>query len=526
MIFNFFNKKCKVKNGESTCRYQQMEHVILTPVDRKRNLSETDRRTYATELLDTYYGFGLPYLKGQIRNSFSSDSTRNSMLNLAVSLPLLEKFIRTISKVYSINPTRKFYQGGKEILLVEPKKIKNKENYIINDKLYNALNDLYNDNVSISMKEAEKLTNLLNTTVYKVVTDKENKIKLAFVPNDNVQICEDCEDITIAKDIAFIKDHFDGITNSYYTSTQEIWNAKTKIVPDSERGEGENRSENEAGIEAEKLYGNNQIGWGFAPFVVFRDAQPTTSFWDNKRANLIDYISAINMSITELRYLTRYTSFGLKYTVNLKPPIEKIIDPIGVINYAVSGSGVPGSDSDKNWSIGEFDNKGDIKGLIEYIVFSLKMVYDIYDITLDSLISTNSVRSAESKDKDNENLFSYINSQREIWNLNEQNLFKVMMAVHNRDNAYKIPKGIELQVNFEELDTETKTNEDWLIEIQNDVSTYIDWLSDLNPDLDRDELIRLLGDNRNINSVSKPEEEEEEEDEINNNEKETEDTEE
>ena len=42
-----------------------------------------------------------------------------------------------------------------------------------------------------------------------------------------------------------------------------------------------------------------------------------------------------------------------------------------------------------------------------------------------------------------------------------------------------------------------------MIEIQNNVRTYIDWLSELNPDLDRDELMRLFEENKSINSDEK-----------------------
>lgn len=500
-MVNFFTRIFNAKDSKGAVNeYKQLEHFTLTPVTRKRNLSEIDRRAYTTELLDTYYGFGIAYLKGQITSSFSSTITRNAMLNLAVSLPLLEKFIRTISKVYAVNPTRKFYQDEKEILFEKPNDIIDSKKYIINEELYNTLNNLYNDNVIISLKEAERLTNLLNTTPYKVITDKDGKIKLIYISNDSMQVVEDKDDVTIAKDIAFIKDQFDSLNKVRYQITEEVWNSKTKRIPNIDNGSSIEEI-NEAGIEAIKLYGKNQIGWAFAPFVIFRDAQPTVNFWDNKRADLIDYIQAINMSLTELRYLTRYTTFGLKYTINLKSPVNKITDPTGILEFAIDTSGIPGADGDKNWDIGEFDNSSKIKELIEAIIFNMKMVYDIFDINLDSLITTNSVRSAESKEQDNKNLFAWVNSQREIWNLNEQNLFKVMCAVHNRDNNYKIPKGIELQVNFEELDTSIKTNEDWMIEIQNNISTFIDWLSDKNPDLDRDELLKLLEDNRGINKI-------------------------
>ena len=65
---NFLNRFFTAKGTDDKInKYCQIEHITLTAVERKRNLNETDRKKYATELLDTYYGFGLPYLKGQIK---------------------------------------------------------------------------------------------------------------------------------------------------------------------------------------------------------------------------------------------------------------------------------------------------------------------------------------------------------------------------------------------------------------------------------------------------------------------------
>lgn len=497
-------------------KYRNLSYVPLQPVTRKKNLSEADRREYATELIDTYNGFGLSYLIEDISQSFSVSSVKDRMIELAYALPLLEKFIRTISKVYTINPTRKFYQDGKEIIDELPNDIVDPKKYIINPTLFNTLNDLYNDSVNISLKEIEKLTNLLNAVPVKVVTDINKKIKLLTIPNDNVQVFEEKEDITIARDIIFINEKFDINGKVLTEPEEEVWSGEFSIL-NNEKG-NVIQTVNKAGVEAKKLYGNNQIGWAFAPFVIFRNSQPTMNFWDVKGKDLIDYISSINISLTELRYLTRYTAFDLKYTVNLKTPKDGIADPMGVLQFAIDSSGVPGGEGEKNWDIGELKNHGSIKEVIESIIFNLKMIYDIFDINLDSLITTNSVRSAESKDKDKENLFDWVNSQREIWQLNEQNFFKVASAVHNRDvmetdkkglitvqNGVKIPKGIEIQVNFEELDTTIKTNEDWMTEINNDISSFIDWLSAMNPDLDRDELMKLLEDNRGINALKKEE---------------------
>jgi hypothetical protein len=164
---------------------------------------------------------------------------------------------------------------------------------------------------------------------------------------------------------------------------------------------------------------------------------------------------------------------------------------------------------ENNWEVGEFKNDSRIKEVSDAIILNLKMLYGMFNIPLDALISSNSVRSAESKQMDNKQLFTYINSQREIWSLNEANLFKVMCSIHNRDaEGIKIPKGITLSVNFEEHKVNERTSEDWMVLMNNNVISILDWLSDINPDLNRDELKRLLEKNSEENSSYRQEAEE------------------
>lgn len=515
MAINFLRRlfNLKVKNSNAFRRFDRSIPLTLSSVNRQRNMPDSVRRKASTELTDTYYGFGLPYLRDRIKETIKNSAVKQEMFNIAVALPLLKKFMDSISRVYTTNPIRRFYDKDGKQIVDDLEEFQDSKNYNKNPKLYKKLTELYNEEVEATLKQAESLTNLLNTTIYKVITTEQNKTKIVFIENDIVQINQQESDATKAKDIVFIKDQYDSVLNLYEPYTLEMWNSEVKIVPieDDELSAGEEREEttvNEASLEAEKLFGYKQIGYAFAPFVVFRSGIPSGSFWDNKDDDVVQYIKAINMSLTELRYLVRYASFGLKYTVNIKVPKDGVLDPQGIIQFGADSSGAPGSDNSKNWDIGEFDNSGRIKEVIDSIVFNMKMLFNMYNLPLDSLISSNSVRSAENKEMDNEELFDYVNKQREIWNLNEQHLFKVLMSVYNRDNKDNIPVGITLQVNFEELETKEKVNADWVTEIENNVSSYLDWLKEKNPDLDREELQRLFEDNKNINDVVEEENEE------------------
>lgn len=493
--------------------------ITLVSVNRQRNMTDEVRRRYATEQIDSFYGFSIPYLRWLIDTQINNKTIAIEMKSLSIALPLLKKFISSISRVYAQSPVRTFFIDDKQIVSELPSEIADKSKFIINPELIKTLNSFYNKDVNASIKEAEQLTNLLKTTIYKVITDENNQIRIKFIPNDTVQICQDTTDPSITNDIAFIRDDFSN-DRTFLRNTRvlEQWSQEEKRIPLEKDGEIDKdafeTTPNEAANKAEKLFNTKKIGSAFAPFVVFRESDPANTFWNLKEADTFDFIKNINMALTELRYLIRYASFGLKYIINGKLDPGSTLDPTGILQI-LSASRKPGDS--ENITVGEFENRGKIKEVIESIIFSLKMLYDSYNLPFDSLISTNSRESAESKQMDNEELFAFINSQRDIWSVNEENLFKVMQAVHNRDNTNNVPKGIELRTNYEEHKTQEKLAEDWMIEINNNISSVLDWISAENPDLNRDELQRLFESNVSINSVTSDSEQDSFEEEKDNN---------
>lgn len=515
MLNNIFSKFKPSKQKKADGEYVNEQAITLTPVYRKRQMTEDQRRAYATELLDTYAGFSTSYLAGYIDRSISNANIKREMLKITRSLPLLKFFTNAISRVYSTQPMRKFYLDGKEIIKKTKPQSKesgfdktiNKDKFIEDDELFETLSNLYNDNVLTAIKQAERYANLLDTVIYKVVTNELGEVNILFLPNDSVQVMPQRNNPSIAEQIAFIQDTVDFIDNQVATvPIVENWTKDKKHIPIDAVAKNqldEQDDDNLAAQEYEKLFDTKISSSGFAPFVVFRSSGSANDFWDQKDNDIVSYIKSINMSLTELKYLEKFTSFGLKYTVNIKEPANGVVDPNGIINFAVANSAVPGIDTGKNFEIGEFKNSGSIEEVIKSIIFNMKMLFQLYHIPLDGLVTTNSVRSAENKVLDNEALFAAINAQRDIWNKNEQDLFRVMQAVHNRDNIYQIPRGLEMLVDYSENKSKEKTVDDWLIEIQNDISTALDWLAEINPDLDRDELMLMLQANKEINDQQK-----------------------
>ena len=476
---------------------------LVSTVQRKRSLSEDKRKEYATELLDTYLGFGMDYIKEKIDGTIKTEVMKREMLLSTVCLTLLQYFTNSISRVYKTQPVRRFYLDDKEILKQEDEE-KDAESYVVNEDLMKVLNDFYNPANCNSIKDAEKFTNLLNTTIYKVITDELGVVKLVFIPNDTVQVIYDKEDITRAQEIAFIQEDISDISVTNYKPIIEKWNKFKKEVPSRDGVTQDEESDNEASKQYLELFETQSAGEVFAPFVKLKDSGSSMDFWNIKNKDVLEYIKSINVSLTELKYLEKYTSFGLKYGVNVKFLDEATMSPQGFVTFAVENSTYPGDkESGKNFEIGEFANRGSIDEVIRSIVFSIKMLFSIYSVPLDALISSNSVRSAENKEVENKELLGIINSQRDIWQGNEQNIFKVMQAVHNRDNQFQIPKGVTMVVDFEEQKTAEKEAEDWLVEIENNISTAVDWLASQNPDLDRDQVLRLFKSNKDINDIEK-----------------------
>ena len=507
-MFNFLKKKQQVTFSSDAFAAQQMVVLGTTPVNSFRSMTEQTRRLYSAELLDTYCGYGSGYVARALKDQMNKPEIAAEMMKLTICLPLLKYFFDTISRVYSVQPTRRFYLGGKEIVCDQPDgDVSNPEKYLVNKNYYDALMSLYNTQVCSAIQQAEEYTNLFNTTVYKVVVNRENQINLRYIRNDSCQSFSSPEDITYADVIAYVKNDVLLNQTSYpqnLTPIVEKWTKDDWIVTSTATAIGGTKEPNMVAIESELLFGTKYIGPAFAPFAVFRDSANPLDFWNVKNNDVIRCIRTINVYLSQLAYLVKFCSFGLKYAVGLEWPKDGVIDPIGFLQFGmprISANTVPGRDTNKNWEVGEFDNNGKIDQVIQSIVFNLKLLYGMFDIPLDSLVTTSSVRSAESKQLDESRLKDAINRQRQIWHTNEQILFKVLQSVYNRDFTPKLPAGIELVVAFDEQEDIEKTTDDWLALVQSNVVSVLDWISDLNPDLDRDELRALFERNISDNAL-------------------------
>lgn len=487
--------------------------LVSTSIKRAFVLAEEDRQVYATKLLDMYQGFGMKYVKQEI-NKLKSEIVKSYMKNVAVCFPILQNFIKEISMVYKIQPTRTFYKDGKQIISEKPdeKSILDPNKFVIDKELYEKLEGIYDREFAMKIKEAECKTNLLSTTVYKI-NNREGKLKLDFIPNDAAVAVSNKEDRTMIDGFYYGKNT--SLTpNKTVKMEWEKWTT-TEWYTSQNQTPQENRA-----VTAYKKWTENKdalhIGSGFAPFAVLRSQLADFDFWDLRDQDITLAIIQINLAWTELRYLQRYASFGLKYGIDVKLPSGATSDPTGFWEFQSQNDGnIPGGESKA--MVGELSNSSKILELVESILHMIKFLYDMYGIDTSSLITTKQATTAESKKIDREALRKTIEKQQEIWTINEEVIFQTAVSVYNRDNSDAIPSKVDLRLDFYDAEKAAEESaveiENWLVKIENDVSTYLDWIMTDNPDLNEEEAKKLYEKNIAINATNKDENEDEDKDE-------------
>ncbi|MHA1972955.1 MAG: hypothetical protein ACTSW1_08180 [Candidatus Hodarchaeales archaeon] len=480
--------------------------LILNTVKRERTMTEEDRRSYATELIDTYDKFGMKYVKAIINDSITNDAIKTNMNKIAVCYPLLTNFINEISVVYRNQPIRKFYKEGKLIVDEVDTDLADKDKYHEDPKLLATLNGLYNNQFVLQIRKAEQMANLLSTVIYKI-NFRENRYSLDFIPNDTVVVLENEVDASQSEELYFLKsattDHVSKNTNRSY----ELWTPEVF----EQLSDGVSTVKTNRAVESmHKYFGDSEvdhIGSGFPPFAVLRPEMATSDFWNIKGKDVIDLIKQINVAFTELRYLQRFGSFGLKYIIGAKLPQDRTLDLLGIIELlpAKDGPSIPGQTNPTEPTAGEFKNEGRIMDMIDSIFKMITFLYDMFGINVNRLIATGDAESAESKKLDVQSLRDFIEGQQDIWMVNEEHIFNTLLSVYNRDHVGEsaLPKDLTIAIDYadsaDSADEVAKIIEARLVKIQNNIMSYVDWMQEENPDLSEEEALLLIQRNKSIN---------------------------
>ena len=478
---------------------QGIPHTTYNAPRRQSIPTDEARRRIATKLIDTFKGNQTAYLEALIRDRYSEPTFAHLRSKYLAPLPILTKLIKNISKIYDRTPIRKFFIDGKEVVR-ELDDLMDSSKYVDNPALLDILEKrFYSNKNAIALKMAEEYTNLLGDTVWKIQTDEEGCLKLVFLPNDtvgaysfqrkNADYQNSSQDPTIA-DVIHVYEDEESKDDIFYIEPTPIekWTVSNKKVNDNE-------SDNEASEQARGYFNleKGYIGSAFAPFVVFRSEAHFGSFWNFKNTDTLHFVDELNLKISHKNYLTQTDTDNTKVLIDGKIEGNAFSDP-SVINTIKSTTAKRTDPKPENQAKLQELKTADLKKLDESIMQDMKTLFKMYDLPFDSLLATKNVMSAENKQVENEALFAYINSQMDIWAENEQNLFKTMIAVYNRDNQ-ELPKSLTLMVNFEKRDVQKKLAEDWLVEIQNGVSNICQWIMAENPDLSKDEAQKLYESN-------------------------------
>lgn len=477
-----------------------VQTTVSESVRRARVKSEDARQNYATELLDTYNGFSKLYVERLIDQKTKNQAVKEGLKELIVAYPLLQTFVDEISMIYAEQPKREFYLEDKMIVEKAPEGA-DKTKYLEDKELHETLEKVYSRKLKMQLKKAEVMTNLLQTTIYKI-NNRNNQIVMDFIANDMAVVASLVEDTTTMGAIKFLKSV--STINQIVTPIYEYWDAmQYQIDGDKNTGLQPNR----AAELAEEYWKSRTIESGVAPFCVFRTELADDDFWNLKDQDLVETIKQINLAITELRYLIRYSSFGLKYIANLEIVGSKTLDPLGIWNLKKTDK-VPGQDQ-KDWEVGELKNEGRLTDVVESLKFMITLLFQFYGININSLVGTGNVQSAESKNIDKESVIRYIRYQKDMWQLNEEILLKNIICVWNRDNDYKIDPKLEVKLCFEEdeemADDLIKRAELWILKIQNNIASALDWIRSENKGISEKEAEAIYKKNQDMNKSAMPE---------------------
>ena len=459
-----------------------LRDTVIQSVKREAFLSDVERRELASEAIDTYRGFGRQYLLKHIDNVTHKKHVSLTLKKIAVQYQFLTNFINQLSQLYSEQPDRLFLLNGEKIE---------------NERILRVIDSFYSDENKLKIREAERLTNLLSTTVWKV-NNLGGELRLEFVPNNLVQVIPATQDNTLATGIRFLSmTEYTGYND--ILARHESWSQESVTIEKSDNDKIV--EENEAAIKYTSATRKSFLGPAFPPFAVLRSSVSTEDFWNVSNNDSLSLVKEINLSITELRYLMRYASFGLKYLVNLEAPKDGVIDPTGIWQLS-QPSGMPGDE--KNFEVGELRNSSDIKAVMDAITSMIAMLYNLFGLDSNSVIASRDAETAESKALDTKRLKEIIDASKPIWSMNENVIFKTFISVWNRDNpGDEIPYDIELKVDFVEmvksLDEQMREAELWMVRIQNDIATASDWIRAENPDFDSADAIEEFKNNKKEN---------------------------
>lgn len=256
------------------------------------------------------------------------------------------------------------------------------------------------------------------------------------------------------------------------------------------------------GVEIENPFSddlNTDNPYGVIPVVPFFCTAPTTDYWDlhwNKDAVRANYI--IGVLNTYINYLVKTQSFkqiAFSGTVSAEV-MSAISDPLFPL---VLPEGATAATLDLNTQLASIDEV--IKGKVMAIANN-------YGISNENFNVSGSIASGYSLKVANRTLEEIRQQDKAVASKTETELFKLMRLMNNTDGETDIPEDLELRFNPGEIEYPPSQQEEqskWEFEFRNGIKNQIDYLIAADPELTREEAMKILDGVKKESKLLKPE---------------------
>lgn len=446
----------------------------------------------------------------ELKEQFTQATYKDLLFLITKELNILKRAVNEISMIYKRPASRVCYLDGDE------------EHTAI--ERYNEISeDMDLDNIG---KQINRYTNLTNATLNRIVL-RDDKFDVDVMTFDMCDIVTDPNDFKkiIAVKIymgiklpGFISDNNIEVTNdtikfddaarynhpgSTLGSTPEYSRAKLYTLEDdgswiydiecSENGDEYIDSTNRIPNPYVDVYGKPIL-----PFVLVTRTHPIDKLLDfTTGADLIDITIQTAVNLVHLNQLFKFQSWKQIWI------IAEDLKTIGKELVANPNSvwGIPAS-RETTTSIGTLDLQTDIQRQLSFIVERIKLVLAQYGIDSESFTRSGSAESGFKLQVKKEGLNELRADQLATYKKMEKDIFNIVRAINNYHYPSDlIPADSKLDVQFAEIeiahDKEAEARR-WEMEIRNNVSTPIDWISD-EYDLSNEEAEERFNQNKMYN---------------------------
>jgi hypothetical protein len=227
--------------------------------------------------------------------------------------------------------------------------------------------------------------------------------------------------------------------------------------------------------------------YGVLPFVPLFDYMPSDAFWLPGGDDLVEAQQAVNVALTNLWRCVELQSHGQGWASGLPASETLRAGPDRFITLPEGGQ------------LGFAAPNSPISEVLEAIAFVIKQTAIANSLSPQIFETTSKAESGLARLLDNRDLMEAREDDLELWRVYEGRLWTVIRAVANTHRPGSIPEGATMRVDFGEMSA-TETAADQVKRMRELVAlgvySPVDCLLELNPDLSREDAMRLLAERR------------------------------